>query len=318
MTVDLEEIAVDIGEHVVQFYEDESHLAHTVGAYLTRALDEGAIAVVIATEAHRSMFSTELERAGLDPAERSLNGSLILLDAAETLGRFVNGGQVDREAFRAIVGSVLRRAAGTGRPVRAYGEMVALLWDAGDVLAAIELEKVWNELSDELPFSLVCAYPSASVEGHEHADALHEVCDLHTSVVGSAPDFHPALSALDPSRADFAADLQAPRSARHFVADVLERWGHSARLLDDAALVVTELATNAVIHAHSPFSVDIRPYADSIRLSVRDNSRVAPSLREEEGLTASGRGLRIVRALSSQWGVEAAGDGKTVWAELQV
>jgi anti-sigma regulatory factor (Ser/Thr protein kinase) len=123
---------------------------------------------------------------------------------------------------------------------------------------------------------------------------------------------------LDPSRADFAADLQAPRSARHFVADVLERWGHSARLLDDAALVVTELATNAVIHAHSPFSVDIRPYAGSVRLSVRDNSPVAPSLREEEGLTASGRGLRIVRALSSQWGVEAAGDGKTVWAELQV
>src|SRR5947209_9173769 len=186
MTVDLEEIAVDIGEHVVQFYEDESQLAHTVGAYLTSALDDGAIAVVIATEAHRRLFSAELERAGLDPTQHSLDRTLIVLDAADTLARFVSGGQVDRKAFRAIVGSVVRQAAETGRPVRAYGEMVALLWDAGDVLAAIELEKAWNELSSELPFSLVCAYPSASVEGHEHADALHEVCDLHTSIVGSS------------------------------------------------------------------------------------------------------------------------------------
>lgn len=309
MTVDVEETAVEAGEHLVQFYEDEAELAHTVGAYLAKAVEEGGIAVVIATEDHRQLFSAELEGSGLDPTQRSLDGTLILLDAAEVLARFVDDCKVDREQFRQVVGPVIRQAAGTGRPVRAYGEMVALLWETGDVLAAIELEKAWNELSGELPFALLCAYPSALFRGHDHAAALHEVCGLHTSVVASHSDR---------SCAEFAANPDAPRSARYFVADVLKRWGHSARLLNDAALVVTELATNAVIHGHSSFSVDIRPHPGSIRLSVRDNSRAAPVLREEAGLTLSGRGLRIVRALSSQWGVEPAGDGKTVWAELQV
>jgi anti-sigma regulatory factor (Ser/Thr protein kinase) len=316
MAVDLEQIAVDSGEHVVQFYEDDSQLARTVGAHLTRALRDGAVAVVIATEAHRHLFTAELEAAGLDPAVHSLAGTLVLLDAATTMAGFVDDGQVDHEAFRRIVGSVIREAAATGRPIRAYGEMVALLWDAGDVLGAIELEKAWNALARELPFSLVCAYPSQSVSGHEHADALHEVCALHTSVIGASASHAPA-AAPEASHADFAADLQAPASARHFVAGVLEHWGHSRSLLDDAALVVTELATNAVIHACSPFSVEVRTRGGRVRLSIRDNSRASPCMREHAVLRASGRGLRIVDAISASWGVETANDGKTVWAELQ-
>ena len=75
----------------------------------------------------------------------------------------------------------MRRAAATGRPVRAYGEMVALLWEHGDVLAAIELEELWNDLGRELDFSLLCAYRSASVQGDEHAQALEQVRLLHSS-----------------------------------------------------------------------------------------------------------------------------------------
>ena len=92
-------------------------------------------------------------------------------------------GRIDRNAFFAEIGGVIRDAGRTGRPVRAYGEMVALLWDAGDVLAAIDLETLWNELSGELPFSLYCAYHSESVAAQEHAEALHEVCRLHSAVV---------------------------------------------------------------------------------------------------------------------------------------
>src|SRR5579859_7744169 len=100
MTTELKEIPVDTGEHVVQFYEDDSQLAHSVGAYLTNALDEGAVAIVIATERHRHLFAAELEHAGLDPQQHSLDGTLILLDAAATMAGFVSDGEVDREAFR--------------------------------------------------------------------------------------------------------------------------------------------------------------------------------------------------------------------------
>ena len=317
MAVGLDEITVGAGEHVVQFYEDESQLAATVGGYLTAALEDGAVAIVIATEAHQRLFAAELEAAGVDLGASSLDGSLVLLDAAATMAGFIDVGQVDRAGFGRIVGSVVGRAVESGRPVRAYGEMVALLWETGDVLAAIELETAWNDLARELPFALLCAYRSESVQGHEHADALHEVCHLHTSVIGTPPGERPDPPAATEVRAQFSREPQAPTAARHFVVDLLKEWGHSPSLIEDAKLVVSELATNAVIHARSPFSVEIRLAGSSVRLSVGDDSRARPSLRHVGGLAVSGRGLRLIDALAADWGVEIAQDGKAVWAELR-
>jgi anti-sigma regulatory factor (Ser/Thr protein kinase) len=311
MAVELREIAVRAGEHALQLYEDDSQLAQTVGSYLIRALEDGAVAIVIATEAHGRLFTSELEAAGLDPAECSRGGTLLLLDAADTLARFMRAGELDRHAFRRVVGSVVRQAVESGRPVRAFGEMVALLWEAGDVLAAIELEKAWNDLAKDLPFALLCAYPSQAMQGQEHADALHEVCHLHSAVVGTGAHAYPAQV-----QARFPAERDAPTTARHFVADVLNRWGHSQALLEDATLVVTELATNAVLHARSAFGVEIGPHGAGVRISVRDASHARPRLRDN-GMAASGRGLRLIDAIATRWGVDMTGDGKIVWAELQ-
>jgi hypothetical protein len=317
MAVYGEHISVALGEHVVQFYEDDSQLGQTVGRYLTATLEDGGVAIVIATEPHRRLFGSELEAAGLDPRAASGDGSLIMLDAAATMTEFVHDGKVDRDAFRRVVGSVVRRAAASGRPVRAYGEMVALLWEAGDVLAAIELERAWNELAAELPFALFCAYRSDSVQRHDHAEVLREVCHLHTSVVSPSggerhhPPSGPKICA------HFPAERQAPRAARHFVADVLTRWGHPSRLLEDAKLVVTELATNAVRHGRSAFSVEIHPHGACVRLSVRDACGARPIPRVNPTAT-SGHGLRLIDAIATRWGTEIAGDGKVVWAELRV
>lgn len=317
MVIELESIEVDAGGHVVQFYEDDLQLARTVGGYLTEAVEDGAVAVVIATEEHRRLFAAELEAAGLEPAASLLDGSLVMLDAAATMATFIDAGGVDHAGFRRIVAPVIRRALDSGRPVRAYGEMVALLWEAGDVPAAIELETAWNDLARDLPFALVCAYRSESVQGHEHADALHEVCHLHTSVIGSLPGELRDVTAQAEVRAQFSRERQAPSAARHFVANVLKGWGHSPRLLEDAKLVVSELATNAITHANSPFSVQVRPNGSSVRVSVSDASRASPSLRPDNWAAISGRGLRLIDALAAHWGVEIKEDGKTVWAELR-
>lgn len=316
MAVELEHIRVESGEHVVQFYEDESQLAHTVGGYLARAIEDDAVAIVIATPAHRRRFSAELEVAGLDPAGLIRDRVLILLDAAETMAGFTRSGGVDRDQFRAIVGSTLRRAAGTGRPVRAFGEMVALLWEAGDVLAAIELERAWNDLAREVPFALMCAYRSDAVEGQEHAEALHEVCHLHTAVLDSPADAPHAGPTGPKVCADFAAGRLAPAAARQFAAEVLTSWGHSASLLEDAKLVVSELASNAVLHTRSAFSVEIRPHGATVRVSVRDASPVRPVLCNDR-TAVSGRGVFLVDALSANWGVDLVPGGKWVWAELR-
>ncbi len=316
MAVELADITVAAGEHVVQFYEDDAQLAHTVGGYLTAAIEDGAVAIVIATDAHRDAFHQVLEAAGLDPAACRRDGQLIVLDAAETMARFVHQGQVDPEGFRETIGPVVAGAADTGRPVRAYGEMVALLWDAGDVLAAIRLEEAWNALAREIPFGLVCGYPSESVRGEENADALSQVCHLHSSVL-EAPAAAAAPAPEPEMCLHFPAERDAPTAARRFVVDALERCGHGGALLDDARLVVTELATNAVIHAKSPFSVVVRPHGRGVHLSVRDSSRVAPAVRGEDPKAISGRGLRLVATLATEWGVEFMANGKAVWAELR-
>ncbi len=320
MATAIEDLALGPGDHVVQFYQHEPELVETVGRYLSDAARSGAAVIGIATEAHRDAFLAELQAAGVDPAKACADGALTLLDAAATLASFMPEGRIDHDEFRQVIGSLVRRAGETGRPVSVYGEMVALLWDAGDVLATIELERLWNELGRELQFSLLCAYRSESVRGDEHAEALRQVCHLHSAVLPApARDDPDAPHSPDTeASARFPAELDAPRSARHFVAHTLGRWGHAGSLVDDAQLLVTELATNAVVHARSTFSVVARTEEACVHISVHDASTVKPTMRDGAPTSPSGRGLHLVAALSVNWGVEVTADGKTVWAELRV
>jgi anti-sigma regulatory factor (Ser/Thr protein kinase) len=303
----IEHSPVDAGHHVVQFYESDADLVRRAGRYLHDAAGEGAVATIIATEAHHREFEAHLRDAGVDVAAARAEGTLVSLDAAATLARFMSDGRVDRAAFFAAVGTVVRAAAATGRPVRAYGEMVALLWEAGAVQAAIDLETAWNELAAGVSFSLYCAYRSESVAGHEHADALDRVCRLHSAVVPEPPA---------EMTWEFAADVAAPMDARRLLTAALRRMGHRGKLLDDARVVITELAANAVAHARSPFTVSIQGGRSTIRILVRDGSHVLPAMRDRTLTTPSGRGLRLVGTLAVRWGVDRVADGKVVWAEL--
>jgi anti-sigma regulatory factor (Ser/Thr protein kinase) len=297
------------GDHVVQFYERDEDLVVGVGGYLIEAARDAAVSVVIATEAHRDAFTRHLDAQGIDAEAAQRDGSLVLLDAAATLARFMPDGRIDRDAFFEVIGGVLRDAAAEGRSVRAYGEMVALLWDAGDVLAAIDLETLWNELGAELPFSLYCAYRSDSVEGHEHAEALHEVCRLHSSVV-------PVPGEAVAVAADFPARAAAVAEARRLVADAIGSWGHDRLLVADAELVASELATNAILHAGTAFRVSVQRYGRVVRILVHDHDPALPALLEPDPARNSGRGMHLIGAISRRWGIEVTPDGKTVWAEL--
>ncbi len=245
------------------------------------------------------------------------SGRFVALDAAETMAAFMLDGQIDREAFRELVGGLLCTARESGRSVRAYGEMVALLWDAGDVLAAIELERLWNELGRKLQFSLFCSYPVACVSRSEHAEALHEVCHLHSCVLNGGSGELERPPEIDLA-AEFAAEPHAPGEARRLLVAALLRWGHSETLVNDAALVLSELASNAVRHAASTFSVAVRVERSALQLAVHDAAPL-PAGACEEGLTPRpGHGLAVIDAIATRWGVERTGEGKVVWAELRI
>ena len=85
---------------------------------------------------------------------------------------------------------------------------------------------------------------------------------------------------------------------------------------DDAASLVSELATNAVIHARTPFTLVVSRIEDAVRVSVHDGSAVLPRRRAYGLDAATGRGLRLMSTMSSDWGIDAEAGGKVVWFEL--
>jgi anti-sigma regulatory factor (Ser/Thr protein kinase) len=104
-------------------------------------------------------------------------------------------------------------------------------------------------------------------------------------------------------------------AARRFVMKALQDMD-AADVCNDVVALVSEVATNAVIHARTPFTIVVRREDDTVRVRVHDRSSVLPR-RRAYGLDATtGRGLRLVDTLSSAWGVEAEGHGKVVWFDL--
>jgi hypothetical protein len=182
-------------EHFVQLYGDNDQLlTRNVSRYLGEGLRRGDGLLVIATAEHRGSIVRQLtqERAY---SLAVLEGRLVFLDAAATLNRFLVEGQPDQSRFEYVIGEALEgiraRAVHTG--IRAYGEMVGLLWQAGQTSAAVRLEQLWNELLKASDVSLYCAYP-IDILGpdfrHASVDAL--LC-AHTHLVPTDSTLEAAL-----------------------------------------------------------------------------------------------------------------------------
>ena len=169
-------------DHIVQFYDDESFLFETVGRFIDDGLKSDDCVVVIATKSHLTPF---LERVGTAVAERAIHGGrLILLDAEQTLSRFMVGDVVDADLFRDFLGGTMANV-GAGRDggrIRAYGEMVDVLWKDGCEAAAVRLEMLWNQLANTRAFSLLCGYSMGSF--YKDA-AFDDICRQHTHVVST-------------------------------------------------------------------------------------------------------------------------------------
>ena len=117
----------------------------------------------------------------------------------------------------------------------------------------------------------------------------------------------------------FEHDAQTPRAARRFVSEALTGWDDDeGDLTDTVTLLVSELVTNAVIHAGSDVEVMVRLTATAARIEVTDASTDSVAPRDATVEEDSGRGLALVGNLARRWGVRTApGGGKTVWFEVE-
>jgi signal transduction histidine kinase len=184
-------------EHSVQFYEREEFLCEAVADFIAAGLDAPEPVIVIATEPHRAAFSERLTAKDIDVEGACASGQLLFLDARETLTRISADELPDWERFRALIGALIeeKRQGSANRRVRAYGEMVDVLWREGKPQAAISLEEMWNRLGRLQEFSLLCAYRMGNFLKESDGASFEHVCHVHTRVVPAEtypPDADPA------------------------------------------------------------------------------------------------------------------------------
>jgi anti-sigma regulatory factor (Ser/Thr protein kinase) len=112
-----------------------------------------------------------------------------------------------------------------------------------------------------------------------------------------------------------APDPISARAARQLIEAALRRWGDDDST-EVAALLTTELVTNAIVHARTDFALRVTTNLDRLRVEVSDSSHDPPRLIPIQDAEEHGRGLHLVNALSASWGVDWSADGKSVWFEL--
>jgi hypothetical protein len=160
-------------DHLVQVYSDPAFLAEAVTHYLAAGLRLGEAAMVIARPENRRRFS---QRLGAKSMVR-------MLDAEETLDSFMVEGMPQWGAFQRVCGGALEALRRQYPGVRAYGEMVDILWQRGERTAALRLETFWNELGRQQPFALLCAYQIDPLKADAYGGALESVCRSHTHLI---------------------------------------------------------------------------------------------------------------------------------------
>ncbi|HUQ97897.1 MAG TPA: MEDS domain-containing protein [Gemmatimonadaceae bacterium] len=171
--------------HAVRFYENRESLAKIVGTFLGEGFVSGRPAIVVATPEHRDAISRVLTAHYFDLTRLQAAGDLIMVDATETLAQFMRDGMPDPVYFKeSMIPLIVQSCRGRADCViRAYGEMVDVLWKAGQTAAAIRLEMLWNQLAQTHSFALLCGYSM----GHFYKDVgKHEIQRQHTHVVSDS------------------------------------------------------------------------------------------------------------------------------------
>jgi PAS domain S-box-containing protein len=170
----------------VQFYGDDGFFLHELHNYIGSALARGTSGIVIATSGHLENLSRKLSRDGVDLAKARTEDRFIAVEAAQALGKFMVDGRPDSVLFSQALGELIARAEHASlyenHRVVVFGEMVAVLWAEGKREAAIDLEKLWNNLTRTSSFALRCAYPMQGFSRQQSLTPVHIGSD-HSAAV---------------------------------------------------------------------------------------------------------------------------------------
>ena len=229
--------------HSVQFYESDDFLCSVIAEYVAEGVRAGEPAIVIATESHNEMFALALRSEGI-AADR-----VTFLDARQMLATFANAGEIDAGKFMTSVGSVIDAATEKTNRIRAYGEMVDLLWRDGYMDAAVKLEGLWNDLGELYPFRLLCAYAMNDFASAAHSARFDEVCHTHSHVMPAE------VFGGEPSGRDIAMLQQRAKALENEIAQRKRFESDNAFLLDASTMLIRSLEYEVRLDQVARFAV---------------------------------------------------------------
>jgi hypothetical protein len=169
-------------DHVVQIYENDDIFLDSLEYFVSDGLSVHDCVVLIVTPVHANALTEKLKKKGFNIQQLVNDQQLILLDAQDTLSMFMVNDWPDENLFKQTISSILSTARARNRKVRAFGEMVALLWASGLNGATVRLENLWHTFCHNETFCLFCAYPKIGFTQDIQA-SINKICNTHAMVI---------------------------------------------------------------------------------------------------------------------------------------
>jgi hypothetical protein len=166
-------------EHLVQVYDSKEVFLETLTGFVGTGINAGDAVIIIATGKNLALLYDRLISHGININSLISENKFIPLHAEDALESFMRNGMPDHELFIRTIEKLYAKATKGGLNVRAFGEMVALLWEQGNNSATIELEALWNAFCQKHKLTLFCAY-SKNVFNENAAQNISGICSCHT------------------------------------------------------------------------------------------------------------------------------------------
>jgi CheY-like chemotaxis protein len=172
------------GRHEAGFYSDDRRFLEDAAQFIGSALKAGNAAIVAATESHRNSLLSNLSGYGLDIGSAIEQGRYIALDAADVLSTFMRNGVPDPYLFMRAFGEVVLAAIAKAQHQRVaiFGESAHLLWAGGNAEAAINMEKLGNQLVSTYNVDILCGYSLDRVSDMIDDHIYQRICAEHSAV----------------------------------------------------------------------------------------------------------------------------------------
>jgi hypothetical protein len=172
-------------QHLVQFYDHDLSVIENAAYVAHSVLSVGRSCILIPTRAHLRLIEERLVKAGLDLRAAGGENRYLAVGAEDALAQIMRSDWPDEAKFERVVGSAVRQATNSSRDgfAFAFGEMVALLCQANQPSAALQLERLWNSLLSRYRFSLYCAYSLSCLGPEPNLDDIAGICAEHTLAV---------------------------------------------------------------------------------------------------------------------------------------